>query len=179
MHISTKKLALCAIVGAAYAALTMLLAPISYGPIQFRVSEVLCILPFFVPETAWGLFLGCVVANLTSPSGMLDIVFGSLATLGSCLCIAAIGKRGERADNWLSIILACLMPAVWNGVIIGGVLTWTLTETVFPQFSSVFWVFGGEVALGELVVLFVLGIPLIKALQHSPWIYRLNEKAIA
>ena len=56
MHITTRKLAAAAVTGAAYAALTMLLAPISYGAIQCRVSEVLCILPFFIPCTAWGLF---------------------------------------------------------------------------------------------------------------------------
>lgn len=45
---------------------------------------------------------------------------------------------------------------------------WTLTETRFPQFSNVFWAFGGEVALGELAVLLILGIPVIKALQRTP-----------
>ena len=57
MHITTRKLTAAAVTGAAYAALTMLLAPISYGAIQCRVSEVLCILPFFIPCTAWGLFV--------------------------------------------------------------------------------------------------------------------------
>ena len=169
MQMTTKKIAQAAIVGAAYAALTVVLAPISYGPIQFRVSEVLCILPFFAPFTSWGLFIGCIIANLASPSGVLDVFFGPLATLGACLCIAAIGQRGAGAKSWFRIFLACLMPALWNGVIIGLVLMWTLTETRFPQFSNVFWVFGGEVALGELVVMLVLGIPVIKALQSTPW----------
>lgn len=56
MKISTRKLASAAVVGAAYAALTLLLAPISFGLVQFRVSEALCILPAFVPFTAWGLW---------------------------------------------------------------------------------------------------------------------------
>ena len=81
MHITTRKLAAAAVTGAAYAALTMLLAPISYGAIQCRVSEVLCILPFFIPCTAWGLFVGCAIANLLSAAGIFDVVFGSLATL--------------------------------------------------------------------------------------------------
>ena len=71
MHITTRKLAAAAVTGAAYAALTMLLAPISYGAIQCRVSEVLCILPFFIPCTAWGLFAGCAIANLLSAAGIL------------------------------------------------------------------------------------------------------------
>ena len=71
MHITTRKLAAAAVTGAAYAALTMLLAPISYGAIQCRISEVLCILPFFIPCTAWGLFAGCAIANLLSAAGIL------------------------------------------------------------------------------------------------------------
>ena len=88
MHITTRKLAAAAVTGAAYAALTMLLAPISYGAIQCRVSEVLCILPFFIPCTAWGLFAGCAIANLLSAAGIFDVVFGSLATLLAALCTA-------------------------------------------------------------------------------------------
>jgi len=169
VQLTTKKIAQAAVVGAAYAALTAVLAPISYGPVQFRISEVLCILPFFAPFTTWGLFIGCIIANLASPSGVMDVIFGSLATLGACLCISAFGQRGQGAKSWLRILLACLMPAIWNGVIIGLVLMWTLTDTHFPQLSSTFWVFGGEVALGELAVMLVLGIPVIKALQHTPW----------
>ena len=169
MKMITRRIAQAAVAGAAYAALTAVLAPISYGPVQFRVSEVLCILPFFAPFTTWGLFIGCIIANLASPSGVLDVIFGSLATLGACLSIAAIGQRGAGAKSWLRIILACLMPAVWNGVIIGLVLMWTLTDTHFPQFSNVFWVFAGQVALGELAVMLVLGAPAVKALQHTPW----------
>ena len=87
MHITTRKLAAAAVTGAAYAALTMLLAPISYGAIQCRVSEVLCILPFFIPCTAWGLFAGCAIANLLSAAGIFDVIFGSLATLLAALCL--------------------------------------------------------------------------------------------
>ena len=57
-------LAAAAIVGAAYAVLTMALAPISYGAIQLRVSEVLCILPYFMPCTAWGLFIGLSLIHI-------------------------------------------------------------------------------------------------------------------
>lgn len=166
MHTSTKKMTAAAVVGAAYAALTMVLAPISYGVIQMRVSEVLCILPFFAPCTAWGLFLGCAIANLISAAGVLDVVFGSLATLGACLCVAALGK-GCGAKSWTRCILAALMPVVWNAVIVGAVLMWTLTETAFPSFSPVFWVFAGEVGAGELAVMLVLGLPLLRLLPGN------------
>ena len=169
MHFTTKKMAIAAIVGAAYAALTMALAPISYGPIQMRVSEVLCILPFFMPCTTWGLFIGCMVANLISAAGVWDVVFGSLATLGACLCIQALGQRGKNASSWPHIILAMLMPVVWNAFIVGGMLTWSLTDTPLFDFNTQFWIFAGEVGLGELIVMFVLGIPCLKLLDHSKW----------
>ena len=177
MHFTTKKMAIAAIVGAAYAALTMALAPISYGPIQMRVSEVLCILPFFMPCTTWGLFIGCMVANLISAAGVWDVVFGSLATLGACLCIQALGQRGKNASSWPHIILAMLMPVVWNAFIVGGMLTWSLTETRVFQFGKQFWIFAAEVGLGELIVMFVLGIPFLKLLAHSRWFQARIEEA--
>jgi uncharacterized membrane protein len=96
MHITTRKLAAAAVTGAAYAALTMLLAPISYGAIQCRVSEVLCILPFFIPCTAWGLFAGCAIANLLSAAGIFDVVFGSLATLLAAPSVAYSDSASGR-----------------------------------------------------------------------------------
>ena len=118
MHITTRKLTAAAVTGAAYAALTMLLAPISYGAIQYRVSEVLCILPFFIPCTAWGLFAGCAIANLLSAAGIFDVVFGSLATLLAALCTAWLG-RGRGAQSWVRCILGALMPVVVNFLFLG------------------------------------------------------------
>ena len=94
---SNKIRVLCtaAVTGAAYAVMTIALAPISYGALQFRVSEVLCILPFFIPGTVWGLFAGCILANLLT-GNIFDIIFGSLATLLAGLCTAAFGKRSQR-----------------------------------------------------------------------------------
>ena len=161
-----EKIIVPAVVGALYAALTMLLAPISYGPIQFRLSEALCVLPLFFPYTSIGLFLGCLAANLMSPVGMLDIVFGSLATLGSELCILALGAAARRSGALPDLrtrLLSCLMPVVWNGVIIGAILSWTLTRDAFWQG---FVTMGAQVALGEAVVLYLLGLPLIALLPR-------------
>ena len=177
MHFTTKKMAIAAIVGAAYAALTMALAPISYGPIQMRVSEVLCVLPFFFPSATWGLFIGCMIANLISAAGVWDVVFGSLATLGSCLCIQALGQRGRGARSWPRIVLAMLMPVVWNAFIVGGMHTWSFTDTPVFRFSRQFWIFAAEVGLGELIVMFVLGIPFLKLLEHSRWFRARIEEA--
>ena len=83
MKTNVRRLTVCAAVAAIYTALTFWLAPISYGPIQVRLSEAMCILPFFAPYTIWGLFVGCLLANICNPGGvmLLDVIFGSLATL--------------------------------------------------------------------------------------------------
>jgi len=80
---TTKDLTLAAMVAALYAVMSYFgnVFGLTYGPIQLRFSEALCVLPFLFPATAPGLFVGCLAANLLSPYGPLDIVVGSLATL--------------------------------------------------------------------------------------------------
>ena len=171
-----EKLIIPAVVGALYAALTMLLAPISYGNLQFRISEALCVLPVFFPYTSVGLFLGCALANMISAAGILDVVFGSLATLCAGLCAAACGREARRTGAMPSAamrVLACLSPVVWNGVVIGAVLAWSFARDAFWQS---FLLFGAEVALGEAGVLFLLGMPLISLI---PRIFHLERKNAA
>ena len=156
MKINTRNLITAAIIGALYAVLTMVLAPISYGPVQFRVSEVLCILPFFMPCTSWGLFIGCIVANLMSAAGLLDVVFGSLATLITCVCIAQCGKMGNTLRARL---LACFMPVIWNALIVGATLTVALAGLNPLKDIGAFAVYAGQVGLGELGVMYVIGLP--------------------
>lgn len=176
MAINTKRIVYSALIAAIYSALTMVLAPISYGAVQFRVSEVLCILPFFFPASAWGLFVGCAISNIMSSAGMLDIIFGSLSTLLAGVCTAAIGKSirkkskvnvGEiqRSAGWGACIAACTMPVVFNAPIVGAELAF-----LFPLdegFWHSFLIFGAQVALGEAVVLYVLGLPLMRFLLNN------------
>lgn len=173
MKINTRNLITAAVVGALYAVLTMVLAPISYGALQFRVSEVLCILPFFMPSTAWGLFVGCIVANLMSTAGVLDVVFGSLATLITCLCIARCGKMGNTLKARL---LACFMPVIWNGLIVGATLTIALAGLNPLTHFGAFLVFAGEVALGELGVLYIIGLPLMTYLPKQRFFSEFVDK---
>ncbi len=181
MHQSstTRSIALAAVVGAAYAALTICLAPISYGPIQFRVSEALCILPYFFPCTAWGLFIGCAVSNILG-GGILDIVFGSLATLGAALATAWFGKKEHTLGN---SALACLMPVVFNAVIVGAVVTAVFTvegETINPfTHWGLYLATAASVGFGELVVLFVLGLPLMRWLPTQPFFQKYIDKFAA
>ena len=154
---ATLKLATAAVVGACYAVLTMILAPISYGAVQFRVSEALCILPFFMPCTAWGLFGGCIIANLLT-GNIFDIVFGSLATLAAALITAEIGRRGHDLGRK---ILACLMPVLFNAVVVGAVITSTYNGLNIFSHPAAFGLNAAQVGLGEAAVLFVIGLPMM------------------
>lgn len=168
----TLRLAVAAVVGAAYAVLTIALAPISYGALQFRVSEVLCILPYFLPCTTGGLFAGCLLANLMT-GNVMDIVFGSLATLLAALCTAALGRKKHTLANGA---LACLMPVVFNAVIVGAVIVGAYEGLNLFEHLDVYLLTALSVGFGELVVLFVLGLPLLRALPGMTFFRSFLEK---
>ncbi len=153
------KLAFAAVVGALYAILTMVLAPISYGPLQFRISEALCVLSYFTPAAAWGLFIGCAIANTLSAAGLPDVIFGSLATLIACLGMSAVGKYMK--DSLKSRLLACFLPVIVNAVIVGAMLTYAYIGLSPLEHPGAFAVCAGEVALGELPVMYLFGLPLM------------------
>ena len=113
---STRQIATAAIIAALYTVMSLLssIFGLTYGPIQCRFSEALCLLPFLFPETAWGLGVGCLIANLFSPYGVLDIVVGSLATLIAALITS-------RCRN---VWLAALPPVACNMVLVGAVLAY-------------------------------------------------------
>ena len=111
--LTTRSLTLSAMIAALYAVLTLVLAPISYGNLQCRVSEAMTLLPMILPQSIPGLFVGCLIANIYTGS-VLDIIFGSLATL-----LAAIGTYALRKKP----LLAAACPVVANGVIVGLVLS--------------------------------------------------------
>lgn len=168
----TYAIAAAAITGAAYAALTVLLAPISYGPIQLRVSELLCVLPFFMPCSAWGLFAGCAVANLLT-GNVLDIVFGSLATLFASLVTAQLGKQGSTAANRF---LSCLTVVLTNAVVVGAVITGAYNGMGIFSHPGAFALNAAQIALGEGAVMFIGGLPLMKYLPKLKVFRELVEK---
>ena len=85
-----------AAIAAIYVVLTMVFLPISFGPIQFRISELLCVLPYFTPAAIPGLFIGCLLANFLGGAAALDVIFGSIATL-----IGAVGSYLLRKNRYL------------------------------------------------------------------------------
>ena len=157
-----------AVIAALYAALTYVAVALNlaYGPVQFRFSEALTILPAFTPAAIPGLAIGCFISNLASPLGIVDWVFGTMATL-----LAAIGTRLVRDVKFKGIsILAPLPPVILNAVIIGFEIV-CISEAgnfAFTNFSmSVFWPVALSVGLGQLVVCYALGIPLMVLLQKT------------
>ena len=173
---TTLRLTTSAVIAALYAALTIALAPISYGAVQFRVSEVLTVLPFLMPSTVSGIVVGCVLANLYTGS-VLDIAFGSLATLLAGLATAYFGKKGNTAKNR---VLGCLMPVIFNAVIVGAVLTWGYGIREFSTPLASYGFNALTVGLGEAAVVFLPGCPLLKQLPKIPsvraFIDRVNQK---
>lgn len=142
-----------AVIAAIYGALTQFMAPISYGPVQVRLSEFMTLLAFINPKCIPGLVLGCLLANLDSPFGITDIVVGTLATY---VAVKAMGL----CPNMLT---ASLMPVLANGVIIGGELCYL---GAIPDGDSVLGVMV-YIALGEFLSVTVLGLLITRLLLKN------------
>ena len=151
----TRTIAAQGMLAAIYVVLSISTQPISFGPVQCRVAEALTVLPFLEPLCTVGLAVGCLLANLLGGAGILDIVFGTLATVLAGLLSSKMPK------SWL----APLPPVVLNGLIVGAVLT-TVSVTA-ENFFPTFWLYAGEVALGELAACGILGLPLLKVVGRT------------
>lgn len=159
--ITIREIALCGVLAALYAAVTIATAAFAYGPIQFRVADALCVIPFFAPVSSVGLFLGCLIANLFSPVSALDIVIGSAATLAGCVWASRMKHK------WLTPLPTILANTVMVGAMLAAVLT---PEALLEGFVT----FGAQVAVGEITVMVVLGLPLLACLDKS----RLPERLL-
>ncbi|MDD4160765.1 MAG: QueT transporter family protein [Synergistaceae bacterium] len=148
-----RKIAVSGMIAALYAVLTIALAPISFGPVQFRIAEALTLLPFFMPEAIPGLFIGCFLSNIAGGLGLIDIIIGSAATLSAA---------------WLTyrmpgIWLAAVPPVVINALAVGPYLG-IITDT--PVIYSVIYI-----GISQAVICFGLGIPLCMLLASRTEIF--------
>lgn len=128
-----------AMVAALYAALTLGLAPLSYGAVQVRVSEFMTLLAFYDKGLIPGLTLGCLISNVESPFGITDMLIGTSATF--------LGLYFMRFCR--SAFLASLMPVFSNGLLIGFELNYMADLPLLPTM--------GYVALGEIISVTILG----------------------
>lgn len=159
------------IVAALYVVLTIMVAPIAYGPIQCRISEVLTILPAFAMGYVPGVSLGCLLANLFNPTGNLgpvDVIGGTLATVIAGVFSRLIGKKNK--------FLAIIPPIVSNGLIVGGYLPFLLIDDSSKITATVVGISMLEVAASEAVLLLVVGIPIILLINKTPRLRSLVEK---
>ncbi len=150
---TTRALARGAVIAALYTALTLLLAPLSYGEVQIRFSEAFTLLPVLLPEAVPALAVGCLLSNILGGCTIFDIVFGTLATLLAALC-----TRRLRDNIWL----AAAMPVLFNGVIVGAVVHYCYAPVLPLPVCTL------SVAAGEAVACFVVGPLLIKLLRRLP-----------
>ena len=146
-----------AAIAALYVVLTLVFAPISFGPVQLRVAEALCILPMFTPAAIPGLFIGCLIANLLGGGIILDVVFGSLATL-----IGAVLGYMLRKNRWL----VPLPAVIANALIVPFVLKYGygVVDVAVPVLML-------QIAAGEILGCYVLGELFASALMKRKAIF--------
>lgn len=152
-----------ALIAALYVALTHLsnLLGLANGAIQVRFSEALCILPFFMPSAIPGLFIGCIIANLTTGAVVWDIIFGSLATL--------IGAyfASKLKNKWLVPIPTVVANTIVVPIVILFCYTVKDARTVPTYLMCVSGVFAGEI-----ISAYIFGMVLLFALDKHKRIFQ-------
>lgn len=139
-----------AVIAALYVVLTYVFSAFASDVIQVRVSEALTILPAFTPAAIPGLVIGCLLSNTLTGCVLLDIIFGSVATL-----IGALGSYALRRHTWLVPI----PPIVSNMIIVPFVLRYAYGATdAFPFMIA-------TVGAGEIISCYLLGMILYGALK--------------
>ena len=153
----SRKITRIGLIAALYAVVTLALGTFSYGPIQFRISEVLMFLPLFGTEYIIALTIGCFIANVLGTLGMPDIIFGTLATLISAILVYYTPKMIKN-DKY-RLFVASLWPTIVNAFVIG----WEL----YKFFGLPFMLSAIQVAFGEFVVITIIGLPLFKMVNNK------------
>ncbi|NLP26836.1 MAG: QueT transporter family protein [Clostridiales bacterium] len=148
-RLSNARLVKISVVAAIYVVLTVAIEPLSYGAIQFRFSEILMLMCFYKFDYCISLTLGCAIANIFSPFAIIDVPFGTLATLISTILIYRSNKL------WL----ASFFPTIFNGIIVGLELNLFYDLPILISILSV--------AIGEFIVVTFLGMPIFLALQKN------------
>lgn len=153
----TNKLVKMAVVAALYTVLTVMLAPMGYGPIQFRISEVMVLLAFFDPLYIGGLTLGCLISNIFGGNGPMDMIFGTFATFISVVSISMTARVLKA--NKFGLFIASLWPVLFNGVIIGWMLNLVAGEPLLFSMASV--------GLSEFIIISIIGVPITLLLKSK------------
>jgi len=154
MNKKTRFMVQAALIAAIYVVITIAFAPISYGPVQVRISEMLTVLPFFTPAAIPGLFMGAMIANVYGGLGIIDVVVGSSATLIAAALTYKMSKK----------LWAPMPPVLVNGVIIGSMLSYLFGMPLVPTMIYV--------GLGQVVACYGLGYPFMVAIEkYGPGLF--------
>src|SRR5690606_3508606 len=151
LDMKIKDITRLAIVATIYVVFTLIIHPLSFDYIQFRFSEILVLLCFYRKDYVYSLVVGCLIANMFSPFAVYDMIFGTMATLISVILIS-------KSKN---LLVATLYPVLFNGIRVGSMLYFVLDLPV-SMFASI-----GYVALGEFVVVSIVGFILFKILEKN------------
>lgn len=138
------------LVAALYVVLTLTASGMAYGPIQFRLSETLNNLAVFNKRYIWAITIGCVIANLWSSLGVVDVIFGSLGSL-----------MMTSISYWLSKYAKTTVDKLTISVVVCTISMWSVALELYLVSHAPFWETYLTVAAGELVVS-VLGAIIIK-----------------
>ena len=157
-HQTSKSLVLSAMIASLYVVLSFVSNAfgLASGAIQIRISEALTILPFFTSAAILGVTIGCFLFNLLSGAAILDILFGTIATLLGTLLTYLIGKQAKKI-KWLRFLLP-IPPILSNAFIVPWVLK------IAYGLSDAYWYLFLTVGLGEVISCGVLGMILFFAL---------------
>ncbi len=145
---SGTSLARIGVIAGLYIVTTMSLPFLSYGSIQLRISEALTVLPLFFPEAVVGLFIGCLISNILG-NGILDIVFGSLATLIAGVLTYIVGKTVKNTT--LKFLLGAFPPVIINAIVV------PFTYLVVTELEALYWFNFLTVFIGQFLAVYVLG----------------------
>ena len=171
MNLNVRTITRAAAIAAIYALLTRLIWAFGSGAIQLRVSEAMCVLPLLFPEAVPGLFVGCLIANILGGGHILDIVFGSLATLVAAYLTMKTGYKAPSVKSpkfWLAVSF----PVILNMLITGTVVWYAYGFSGFGVNESHAFRYLPltmlTVGAGELISVFVLGTLFYCGLRKLP-----------
>ncbi|MEA4971373.1 MAG: QueT transporter family protein [Candidatus Pelethousia sp.] len=155
----TRSLAQGALIGALYVLISLAAAPFGSGLIQVRLSEALCVLPWFTPAAIPGLFLGCLLANLLTGAVVYDVIFGSLATGLAAFCTYLLSRKG--CSKWLAPLPALAI----NALVVGYLLAYVYQVGVPMVLCAL------SVAAGQAAACYGLGMPLLGFLEKQAGLF--------
>lgn len=145
--INSRRMMNIGVMTALYVLMTVLCAPLAFGQVQLRFSELLMLLCFFNKDYIFSLTVGCFISNTMSPLGFADVGFGPTATLVSAVLIYAFREK-------TNLLVASIFPVVINGFVVAAELHYIQG---LPFWESVVYVSLGEFICVSVIGVFVIG----------------------